>query len=128
MRQARQNWEDLGIPQDLWDHAKVLIKHFVRQKLFSMVKFITTEQQLLNTGMYFDIDLLFCNLLTIFLFSLQMIAGKNSVAAMVCKHLKFPIESWHLFADLVYDTIRIKRSNVTTILRRTYQSELVFVV
>jgi hypothetical protein len=53
MRQNGPTWEDIGMPQELREHATILLQHFVRKKLFSKVKFITTERQLLNTGMYY---------------------------------------------------------------------------
>jgi hypothetical protein len=83
------------------------------------------------TDLTLDNDLLFCKLFTlftIFLISFQVITGKNSVAAMVCKHFQFAIESWHLFSEIVYDTIRIKRANMITILQKTYKGKLMFLV
>jgi hypothetical protein len=52
VRKKGPNWEDIGISKELKEHGEILVKHFVRQKLFSKVKFITTERQLQNTGMY----------------------------------------------------------------------------
>ena len=60
--------------------------------------------------------------------SLKMIIGKNSIAAAVCNHLKFPIGCWQLLSELVYDTIRVKRGNVTTVLRKTYKGKLMFLL
>jgi len=100
------------------ENEKRAVQRFVREHLFSKVKFITSDVELDYCGMS---HCAFAPLnIQCHPYSINYFAGDKCLAHYVCTRLNIAPAKWVFFKDVVKDCIRVRRANSNIGIKREY--------